>query len=140
MLRIQSLFFPNFHTLFKARFLTPNLIPPVHPFTFPQSSESARSTTSYAHETCCTREKTGKFQTIMSGHANKRHHFQNRPIFDFKNWQSAGNSFLVLNMFFISSYRLPKVSKQRVCFSILCKIGAKSDEIKRISKNSFQLI
>jgi hypothetical protein len=61
MLRIQSLFFPNFHTLFKARFLTPNLIPPVHPFTFPQSSESARSTTSYAHETCCTREKTGKF-------------------------------------------------------------------------------
>ena len=61
MLRIQSLFFPNFHTLFKARFLTPNLIPPVHPFIFPQSSESARSTTSYAHETCCTREKTGKF-------------------------------------------------------------------------------
>ena len=61
-------------------------------------------------------------------------HFQNRPIFDFKNWQSAGNSFLVLNMFFISSYRLSKVSKLRVCFSILCKIGAKSDEIKRISK------
>ena len=59
--RIPSLFFPNFHTLFKARFLTPNLISPVHPFTFPQQSEAARSTTLYAHETCCTREKTGKF-------------------------------------------------------------------------------
>ena len=59
--RIPSLFFQNFHTLFKAIFLTPNLISPVHPFTFPQQSEAARSTTLYAHETCCTREKTGKF-------------------------------------------------------------------------------
>jgi hypothetical protein len=59
--RIPSLFFQNFHTLFKAIFQTPNLISPVHPFTFPQQSEAARSTTLYAHETCCTREKTGKF-------------------------------------------------------------------------------